>query len=112
MTGRKYFVQRGIPAYYVRVCTYTRVYTANKKLYFYVMPTAPAICLHFGKPIKSGRSDKKFCDTGCKDVYYNEIKIREHKEIKKIDTILKKNRRILKKLYDPKNVENSFPVNY
>lgn len=69
------------------------------------MPIAPAICLHYGKPIKSGRSDKKFCDAGCKDAYYNEIKISEHKEIKKIDTILKRNRRVLKKLFNPKKSE-------
>ena|SRR5687767_4957102 len=61
-----------------------------------------SICLNCGKPIKSGRIDKKFCDSACKDEYYNAQKIREHKEIKKIDQVLKRNRRILKKLFDPK----------
>lgn len=58
-------------------------------------------CLNCAEPIKSGRSDKKFCDDRCKDEYYNRIKTSEHKEIKKIDHILKRNRRILKKLFDP-----------
>lgn len=66
------------------------------------------LCLHCGKPIKVGRSDKVFCDTGCKDAYNNAIKIKEHKEIKKIDTILKRNRRILKKLFNPQKHEKLF----
>ena len=60
-----------------------------------------SICLNCSKPIKSGRSDKKFCDSGCKDEYYNKIKTGEHKEIKKVDQVLKRNRRILKKLFNP-----------
>src|ERR1700754_3821278 len=56
------------------------------------------VCIYCGKPIKSGRSDKKFCDAGCKDAYYNELKTNEHQEVKKIDAILKKNRRILKSI--------------
>jgi uncharacterized protein YvpB len=67
------------------------------------MPAAPAICLNCQKPIKSGRADKKFCDSGCKDAYYNAIKTKEHKEIKKIDNILKRNRRILKKIFNPRS---------
>jgi len=66
------------------------------------MSAPAAICLLCQTPIKSGRSDKKFCDSGCKDAYYNAIKTEEHKEIKKIDIILKRNRRILKKIYNPK----------
>lgn len=56
-------------------------------------------------PIKSGRSDKKFCDSACKDEYYNAIKTKEHQEIKKIDIILKRNRRILQKIYNPTKPE-------
>lgn len=43
-----------------------------------------------------------------KDSYFKEIKIAEHKEIKKIDTILKRNRRILKRLFNPKKPEMKF----
>lgn len=72
------------------------------------MAKTAAICLFCGKPIKSGRSDKKFCDSGCKDGYYNERKGDEREEINKIDLVLKKNRRVLKKLYDPKKSDNKF----
>ena len=58
-------------------------------------------CMHCNKIIKSGRSDKKFCDEACKNAFYNLIKIQEHAEIKRVDLILKKNRRILKKLFNP-----------
>jgi hypothetical protein len=60
-------------------------------------------CLFCKKMIRSGRSDKKFCDSICKDAYYNAKKAEDHSDIKKIDMILKKNRRILKKLFTPKN---------
>ena len=63
------------------------------------------LCLHSNKPIRSGRSDKKFCDAACKDAYYNARKIQEHREIKKIDTILKRNRRVLRKFYNPNRKE-------
>ncbi|GAB3028164.1 hypothetical protein GCM10027051_36510 [Niabella terrae] len=58
------------------------------------------------KPITKGRTDKKFCDSGCKDNYYNALKSEEQKEIGRIDTLLKRNRRILKRLYDPRKEEN------
>ncbi len=69
------------------------------------MAATIAKCLYCKKPIENGRSDKKFCDIRHKDAYYNSLKIAEHREIKKIDTILKRNRRILKKLYNPKKAE-------
>jgi len=65
-------------------------------------------CIYCSRPIRSGRSDKKFCDSGCKDAYYNAIKSQEQSEISKIDTILKRNRRILKKLFDSKKKEKLF----
>lgn len=66
------------------------------------MAVTHSICQYCQKPIKSGRSDKKFCDSACKDAYYNAIKSEEQSEISKIDGILKRNRRILKELFDPK----------
>lgn len=65
-------------------------------------------CLYCSKAILNGRSDKKFCDAGCKDAYYNAIKRAEQGEISKIDGILKRNRRILKKLYDSKHYDRRF----
>ena len=72
------------------------------------MPKSSAIYLFCQKPIKSGRSDKKFCDSACKDGYYNERKGDERGEIRAIDLVLKKNRRVLKKLYDFKKPEKKF----
>ena len=59
-----------------------------------------AICVHCQQPIKAGRSDKKFCDSTCKDAYHNDQKGVEHAEIKRIDLLLKQNRRVLRKLYE------------
>jgi hypothetical protein len=59
-------------------------------------------CLECVKPIKIGRSDRKFCSEGCKNLYHNKRKKGDHQEIKNIDLILKKNRKILSKLFDPK----------
>lgn len=61
----------------------------------------PVNCHQCGKLIKTGRADKKFCDAGCKDAYYNARKVLEHAEIKKTDLLLKRNRRILKSFYKP-----------
>jgi hypothetical protein len=69
------------------------------------MATEFQICLECGKRISRGRPDKKFCDEGCKNLYYNKEKIKEHQEIKKVDLILKRNRRILKRLFNPKKPE-------
>ena len=66
------------------------------------MGNTPVHCLYCGKPIKSGRSDKKFCDSGCKDAYNNERKGNERGEIGKIDIVLKRNRRILKGMFNAK----------
>jgi len=44
----------------------------------------------------------------CRDAHNNAIKIQEHAEIKKIATILRKNRRALKKLFNPKKSEKTF----
>jgi hypothetical protein len=60
------------------------------------------MCLQCGKRITKGRPDKKFCDDGCKNLYHNKEKIREHREIRKVDIVLKRNRRILKRMFNPK----------
>ena len=65
------------------------------------------LCLNCREPIRKGRADKKFCDTNCKDEYNNAAKIAEGKEINKINTILKKNRRVLQKLFDAANPDKN-----
>jgi hypothetical protein len=65
------------------------------------MPVTTNTCLYCERPITNGRSDKKFCNAGCKDAYNNAQKSDEQQEISAIDTALKRNRRILKKLFKP-----------
>jgi len=65
-------------------------------------------CLYCDKPIRFGRADKKFCDSGCKDEYYNSIRNLEQREIGRIDRILKRNRRVLKKLYQSNGGDGLF----
>jgi uncharacterized protein YvpB len=67
------------------------------------MAVKPNKCLNCEKAITKGRSDKKFCDSNCKDEYNNAAKMAEGKEISKINTILKKNRRALQQLYREDN---------
>jgi len=65
-------------------------------------------CLHCGKPIRKGRSDKKFCDADCKDAFNNTLKQAEGKEINTIIGYLKKNRRALKKLFKASKPDATF----
>lgn len=55
------------------------------------------ICLHCSQPI-IGRADKKFCDAYCRSAYNNQIQREEEISIKKVNSILRKNRSILKHL--------------
>jgi len=52
-------------------------------------------CQHCGEMLK-GRSDKRYCNNYCKNAYFNEKKKNEHEQIRSIDLVLKKNRRILR----------------
>lgn len=54
-------------------------------------------CLACGKPIK-GRSDKKFCDDYCRNIYNNQQKAAGSGIIRLINNTLAKNRRILQTL--------------
>ncbi len=51
-------------------------------------------CLDCGATIK-GRADKKFCDDQCRSNYNNTLKADDSKEVKRINSILFKNRKIL-----------------
>ena len=59
----------------------------------------PHVCLNCGKPL-AGRSDKKYCADNCRNEYFNKQKEIERKEIRAIDLALKRNRRILKALFN------------
>ena len=51
-------------------------------------------CMACGIPIK-GRSDKKFCDDYCRNVYNNDLKSGSNNYVRNINNGLRKNRRIL-----------------
>lgn len=61
----------------------------------------PAVkkCLACGKPLK-GRSDKKFCDDYCRNVYNNQVKNVDKRIVRNINNALKKNRQILSGLIE------------
>jgi len=55
------------------------------------------MCLACGTSI-IGRSDKRYCDDGCRNSYNNKLNSTSSNFIKKINTILKRNRRILEEM--------------
>lgn len=61
------------------------------------MEIQPKKCLACGKPVR-GRSDKKFCDDYCRNIYNNQAKGTDGSLIRNINNILKKNRNLLASL--------------
>lgn len=55
-------------------------------------------CMECGK-VLFGRSDKKFCDDSCRNAHNNRSISEANTLIRKTILVLKKNRRILEKLY-------------
>lgn len=51
-------------------------------------------CLHCKRSIR-GRADKKFCNESCRNTYNNQVYSETLKVILSVNTILRKNRRIL-----------------
>jgi len=54
-------------------------------------------CLNCNEPLK-GRSDKKFCDDQCRTSFNNRINYDSSNHLKSINSILRKNRKILQEL--------------
>ena len=52
-------------------------------------------CMHCGKPLH-GRQDKKFCSDQCRATHHNQQLVTPRKTIRKINTILLRNRTILR----------------
>ncbi|ARS38575.1 hypothetical protein CA265_02310 [Sphingobacteriaceae bacterium GW460-11-11-14-LB5] len=52
------------------------------------------LCLDCGTLIR-GRADKKYCDDACRNNYNNRLKVEDNLVIKRVNSILKKNRAIL-----------------
>lgn len=55
------------------------------------------VCLDCGEPI-SGRSDKKFCSDQCRNNYNNRLNTETNTLVRRINSILKKNYKILGEL--------------
>jgi hypothetical protein len=58
------------------------------------------ICLACKQPIK-GRADKKFCDDSCRNNYNNRMNSYTNPQVRNINNILRKNRRILEQVLAP-----------
>ena len=58
-----------------------------------------AVCRHCGGALR-GRIDKRFCDDRCRNAYNNTRKSGEQKVFRSINSILYKNRNILKALHE------------
>lgn len=54
-------------------------------------------CLHCRSRIR-GRSDKKFCDDGCRSSFYNQKNRDVNRFMKRVNYVLRRNRRILMEL--------------
>ncbi len=52
------------------------------------------ICLHCQKALR-GRTDKKFCDDGCRNNYNNKTKASTNNFIRNVNNALSRNRRIM-----------------
>ena len=61
------------------------------------MATEQRYCLECGEPLV-GRADKKFCSDYCRNAYNNRKNRETNTLIRKVNNILKKNRRILEEL--------------
>lgn len=57
------------------------------------------MCKECNNPV-SGRSDKKFCCDDCRSAYNNRLNSDSNNFMRTVNNILRRNRRILHKLYD------------
>lgn len=55
------------------------------------------LCLDCHKPL-IGRADKKFCDDACRSNYNNRVVSEQTAYLREVNSILKRNRKILEKL--------------
>lgn len=54
-------------------------------------------CLECAEPLK-GRKDQKFCSDYCRNAHNNKLNEENNKQVRKINSILRKNRKILERL--------------
>jgi hypothetical protein len=69
------------------------------------MKKEPKDCLNCGQPLDpgKGRVDRLYCDERCKNAFHNARSIEENGELNRIELVLKKNRRVLKKMFARKD---------
>lgn len=65
------------------------------------------VCIECGKNL-NGRSDKKFCDDGCRNTHHNRLNNIQPSTVRQINSILRKNRKIIRHLL-PKTGEVKIP---
>lgn len=53
----------------------------------------------FCQQILIGRNDKKFCDDHCRSAFNNKLNSCDHRQMKNVNAVLKRNRKILAELY-------------
>ncbi|MBI3233306.1 MAG: DUF2116 family Zn-ribbon domain-containing protein [Bacteroidetes bacterium] len=70
------------------------------------METNARLCLDCGETIK-GRSDKKFCSDQCRNNFNNKQNSENNVLVKNINSLLKKNRKILEDLLPPEGKINT-----
>jgi hypothetical protein len=54
-------------------------------------------CLDCGTPLM-GRMDKRFCNDYCRNSYHNKANVVDNSYVRRVNSILRKNRRILAKM--------------
>tara|TARA_B100000927_G_scaffold289848_1_gene287291 strand:- start:1835 stop:2200 length:366 start_codon:yes stop_codon:yes gene_type:complete len=64
------------------------------------------LCFECSQPL-IGRIDKKFCNDMCRNSYNNKINKDANEYVRKVNVILRKNRRILSRLMDGKEKSKS-----
>ena len=52
-------------------------------------------CYYCGTPITKGRTDKKYCNRNCQNAYNNQLHAAENNNMRRVNYILSKNRRLL-----------------
>ena len=83
---------------FVNVCKWINIFNPKPK---HMIIEAPSkTCQACNKAIR-GRTDKKFCDDYCRNVFNNKIKSTGNNTVRNINNALRRNRRILQELIRP-----------
>src|SRR5690606_5409488 len=66
------------------------------------------MCLACGEPVV-GRSDKRYCDDGCRNAYNNQKNSIPNRFVRKINDVLKRNRRVLSEVLGKEKMQKVSP---